>query len=208
MASVIIHLCVAKKLNNYLQMDEKLLSLGAIAPDISKQIGETKNKSHFLQPNSSEDNIPDCDAYVKKYRSELNKPFEMGYLIHLLTDKYWFRDYVYTFIDRYSKSSDINYTAMKSIIYNDYTRLNQVLMDDYMLDLDYFYNGFQYPKSKITEIPVNKLSILVDKMGIVIKNMESSKLIMMNEAEIIDFIEHTSNVIIDDLKKYGLIKEN
>lgn len=207
MASAIIHLCVAKKLNNYLQMDEKMLSLGAIAPDLSKQIGENKIKSHFLNEDSPEDDIPNCDAFVDKYRSELNKPFETGYLIHLLTDKYWFRDYVYNFINRYSADKDITYTAIKSVIYNDYTRLNQILIDDYYLDLDFFYNEFSYPKSKITEIPVDKLPILVEKMGLIIKNVKTSKLVMMNEAEIIDFIEHTSNIIIDDLKNYGLIKE-
>ena len=42
MASAIIHLCVAKEINKYLKMDENYLLLGSIAPDISKQIGETK----------------------------------------------------------------------------------------------------------------------------------------------------------------------
>ena len=75
-------------------MDENYLLLGSIAPDISKQIGETKEISHFLD-HSNEDDIPNIDRFLSKYRSELNNPFEMGYFIHLLTDKYWFRDYVY-----------------------------------------------------------------------------------------------------------------
>ena len=90
MASAIIHLCVAKEVNKYLKMDENELFLGAIAPDISKQIGETKEISHFLD-HTNEDDIPNIDRFLSKYKSELNKPFEMGYFIHLLTDKYWFR---------------------------------------------------------------------------------------------------------------------
>ena len=42
MASAVIHLCVAKEINKYLKMDEDYILLGSIAPDISKQIGETK----------------------------------------------------------------------------------------------------------------------------------------------------------------------
>ena len=41
MASAIIHLCIAKEINKYLKMNEKELLLGAIAPDISKEIGQT-----------------------------------------------------------------------------------------------------------------------------------------------------------------------
>ena len=48
MASAIIHISVAKKINEILHMNEKELFLGTIAPDISKQIGESKDKSHFL----------------------------------------------------------------------------------------------------------------------------------------------------------------
>ena len=44
MASAVIHLCVAKKIHNYLQNDERLFSLGSIAPDIAKIVGEDKNQ--------------------------------------------------------------------------------------------------------------------------------------------------------------------
>lgn len=204
MASAIIHLCVAKKVNAYLEMDEKLLSLGAIAPDLSKQIGETKEKSHFLN-SDKESGIPDCEAFVKKYRQELDKPFEMGYLIHLITDKYWFRDYINKYIDRYTQTTDVEYTAMKSIIYNDYTKLNQRLIDDYFLDLYFFCNEIKYPKSKINEIPMDKLPTIIEKMGLIIQNVNTKKTVMMDEQEIINFIEVVSNQIIIDLKEYGLI---
>lgn len=206
MASAIIHMCVAKKINNYLQMDERILTLGAIAPDISKLVGEDKIKSHFLDKGSRETGIPNCDKFVKKYNSELNNSFEMGYLIHLLTDKYWFRDYIPKFIKDYTSETNATYEALRQIIYNDYTSLNRDLIDDYMLDLYCFCNDFKYPKSKITEIPTDKLNILVEKMGIIISNSYHKKLIMMPENEIIDFIEHVGNQIIDDLKGYKLIK--
>ena len=118
MASAIIHLCIAKEVNKVLGMDEKLLFLGTIAPDLSKEIGQSKEISHFLD-HSNEDDIPNIDRFLNKYEEELRNPFEMGYFIHLLTDKYWFRDYVYKYIERYSIESgrkDLTYSALKQLI--------------------------------------------------------------------------------------------
>ena len=164
MASAIIHLCIAKEVNKYLKMNEYDLLLGSIAPDISKQIGETKEISHFLD-HSNEDDIPNIDRFLAKYRNDLHNPFTMGYFIHLLTDKYWFRDYVYQFIERYTRENvkkQLTYTAIRDLIYNDYTNLNTDLIDKYMLPLDIFSEEFREPTTAIREIPVDKLDILVD----------------------------------------------
>lgn len=48
MASAIIHLAVAKVLKPYFNItNENDYYLGSIAPDIAKQIGQKKDKSHF-----------------------------------------------------------------------------------------------------------------------------------------------------------------
>ena len=202
MASAVIHLCVAKEINKYLKMDENYLLLGSIAPDISKQIGETKEISHFLD-HSNEDDIPNIDRFLSKYRSELNNPFEMGYFIHLLTDKYWFRDYVYKFIERYTKDrvkKNVTYTALKDLIYNDYTNLNITLIDNHNLNLDLFYNEIELPKSKIIEIPVDKLNILIEKMGIIIEDSKEEKTFVFDNKDIEEFISNTVKYIIKDIQ--------
>ena len=202
MASAVIHLCVAKEINKYLKMDENYLLLGSIAPDISKQIGETKEISHFLD-HSNEDDIPNIDRFLSKYRSELNNPFEMGYFIHLLTDKYWFRDYVYKFIERYTQDrvkKNITYTALKDLIYNDYTNLNITLIDNHNLNLDLFYNEIELPKSKIIEIPVDKLNILIEKMGIIIEDSKEEKTFIFDNKDIEEFISNTVKYIIKDIQ--------
>ena len=202
MASAVIHLCVAKEINKYLKMDENYLLLGSIAPDISKQIGETKEISHFLD-HTNEDDIPNIDRFLSKYKSELNNPFEMGYFIHLLTDKYWFRDYVYKFIERYTQDQvkkKITYTAIKDLIYNDYTNLNITLIDKHNLGLDLFYNEIPLPKSKIMEIPVDKLDILIDKMGIIIEESKEEKTFIFDSTDIEEFIKNTVKYIIRDIQ--------
>jgi hypothetical protein len=202
MASAVIHLCVAKEINKYLKMDENYLLLGSIAPDISKQIGETKEISHFLD-HSNEDDIPNIDRFLSKYKSELNNPFEMGYFIHLLTDKYWFRDYVYKFIERYTRDKvkkNITYTALKDLIYNDYTNLNITLIDNHNLNLDIFYNEIELPESKIMEIPVNKLDILIEKMGLIIEDSKEEKTFVFDSNDIEEFIKNTVKYIIRDIQ--------
>ena len=87
MASAIIHIAVAKKLNEQLKMNEKELFLGTIAPDISKHIGQDRKVSHFLYENR----IPNLNLFLKKYNNSLNIPFIMGYYIHLFTDYLWFK---------------------------------------------------------------------------------------------------------------------
>ena len=202
MVSDIIHLCVAKEVNKYLGMDEYQILLGSIAPDISKQIGETKEISHFLD-HSNEDDIPNINHFLTKYEDDLTNPFTMGYLIHLLTDKYWFRDYVYRFIERYAtdrNKKELTYTAIKDVIYNDYTNINIDLIDRYMLPLEIFYIDFRKPTSKINEIPLDKLPILIEKMGLIIEESKEEKTFMFNTKEIIAFIEETAKYIIKDIQ--------
>ena len=202
MASAIIHLCIAKELNKHLHMNERLLFLGSIAPDISKHLGESKEISHFLNP-ANDDDIPQIDKFLEKYRYELNRPFEMGYFIHLLTDKYWFRDYIYQYVDRYTRENNkrkLTASALRNIIYNDYTNLNTVLIDKYELSLDIFSNPMELPNSKITEIPVEKLGLLLEKMSYIIEESHEEKNFIFDTTDIEKFIDDTVKYIIKDLQ--------
>lgn len=207
MASAVIHLCIAKEINKYLHFDENMILLGSIAPDIAKQIGQTKEISHFLD-HTTDDDIPNIDRFLAKYRTELSKPFEMGYFIHLLTDKYWFRDYIHKYIARYSNNNNfkekLTATALRKIIYNDYTNINITLIDNHTLPLDIFYNKLQMPESKITEIPVDKLDILIEKMGLIIENSKEEKSFVFDIADIEIFIENTVKYIIKDIQMLGI----
>ncbi len=65
MASAIIHLAIAKELEHKLNIvNKKDYYLGAIAPDISKQIGESREESHFIR--NTIDEIPNVKLYTVK----------------------------------------------------------------------------------------------------------------------------------------------
>lgn len=202
MASAIMHICVAKKVNEYLNMDEKMLYLGTIAPDISKQIGESKNKSHFLK----DEDIPDVNMFYNKYKDYLNNPFEMGYYIHLLTDYYWFKEFIPKRIKNIKLKMNNQELKLKpgdigKIIYSDYTNLNINLIDHYDLTLKLFYEELEYPRTRINEIPINKLKVIVDQMGLIVKNSTGNKTIMMEPEDIYAFLDETSEIIIETIKE-------
>lgn len=208
MASAIIHICVAKEMNKKLNVDEKKLFLGSIAPDISKQIGETKEKSHFLT--TSKEDVPNIIEFLEKYKKQLTDPFLLGYFIHLYTDKLWFDEFIRQRV--YENSIKlIDGTIISSseeeitkFIYNDYTNINISLIDYYHLDLSLFYEELELPKVKMEEIPIQKLPILIEKMGIIIENSKEEKSYIFDISLIVDFIEYATEKILRKIAEYNI----
>ena len=203
MASAIIHIAVAKKLNEQLKMNEKELFLGTIAPDISKHIGQDRKVSHFLDENR----IPNLNLFLKKYNNSLNIPFIMGYYIHLFTDYLWFKYFFNEITNLNTSITLLNGDTLKcskeeinKLIYNDYTNLNILLIEEYNLDLSLFYEEIEIPKVKFTEIPLDKLQIIVDQMGVIIENSKKSFTYSFNLDNVKQFINTCTDLISNDIK--------
>lgn len=215
MASTIIHICVAKRVNEKLQMNEQDLFLGAMCPDLSKELKLSKRKSHFFNRNN--DNICNVNKFLEKYEKYINKPFEMGYYIHLLTDNYWNKN----FIPNFKNDDDVtllngisipvNDKDLIKLLYMDYTNTNISLIKKYDLNLDFFNGKIKIPKTKIKEIPVDKLDILIKKVIHIIDNSKTDKTVLFDIKQIKVFIDQASELIVQDIKnndkKGKLIKE-
>ena len=65
MASSVIHMAVASEINKTLKRNIDKLLVGSIAPDLSKHIGESKIKSHFLDEQDNFE-IPHIDKFLDK----------------------------------------------------------------------------------------------------------------------------------------------
>ena len=207
MASSVIHLAVAKELEKYLNVKNSYdYYLGAIAPDLSKQIGRTKKLSHFLF--DTKEDVPNMDKFTEKYKYFYKNDFELGYYTHLYTDRIWFNEFINSLTYRSSvklldgtiiKATEQEITSM---IYQDYTNINIQLIDAYNLDLSLFYEEFSKPHSCLDEIPLNKLNILIDKMGIIIENSKQEKNYIFDLTGVNEFIEKSVQVILTELKNY------
>ena len=195
-------------MNDKLHVDEKMLLLGSIAPDLSKQVGESKEKSHFLP--SPKDPSPDILSFLEKYKNDLHHPFLLGYFIHLYTDKLWIeevlKERLFQNSVRLLDGTIISFQSeeLNNLIYNDYSNLNVDLIDYFNLDLSLFYEKFPLPKIEMSEIPVSKLPILIEKMGVIIENSERKKTYVFDAPMIIHFIESAAEKILKAIEEYQI----
>ena len=207
MASAILHLAIAKQLKDKLNIDNiSDYYLGSIAPDMSKQIGENRTKSHFLV--KTEKDIPNIDLFVKRYPAFKYNSFELGYFIHLYSDKLWQEN----IINKIKNENciklldgtiiNLNDEEILNLIYSDYTTLNKQVIEEYDLDLSLFYEEFKKPDTILNEVPVDKLDILINKMGIIIENSKENKPYTFDIYIIKNYIEDTVEEILKEIEKY------
>ena len=210
MASSVIHMAVANEINKVIKKDTHKLLIGSIAPDISKHLGETKVKSHFLD--SEDTDIPNVDNFLNKYKDKLDDDFVIGYYIHLYTDYLWFK---YFISEIYNEENNMitkldgsivkcNGNMLSIYIYNDYTNMNMKLLDEYNMDLSIFYEEIPYLENIIDEIPMNEIKTIVDKTSIIIKNSKEHKDFVFNIENIKKFIERSTELILVQLKELNI----
>lgn len=202
MASFLIHIVIADRVNKYLKMNDKQLFLGTVAPDLAKEIGMKKKDSHFITQDNSD--TPNIYLFHKKYGETLDNPYNMGYFIHLLVDKKWYTEFTPNYYwDQYenqikTKNGIITVSDEKEteLVYNDYSALNHYLLDHYNPDLEIVYDQFELPKTNITEIDSSKISLLIDKMGMLLRDASSTELKLFDASKVDEFINESADEII------------
>lgn len=206
MASSLIHLAVAKKVNEVIRRDEKKILFGSVSPDISQCLGQTKLCSHFLDGNGS-DNIPNMDRFLKKYKKNLNDDFVLWYYIHLYTDYFWFKFFLTEIVDNNDmitkldgEKVKLNGLMLDLYVYNDYTNLNIQLIEKYNLDLEFLYrNNINYDDILIEEIPKEKMEKLSESIVRIVKNTKIHKTFIFNIYNIEQFINTSSKLITEEI---------
>ena len=204
MASSVIHMVVASEINKKLNMDNKQILLGSIAPDIAKLIGETKDKSHFIK---NEEDIPVLENFITKYGYYINDPFVMGYYIHLYTDYLWFKyfmsevDFDKSFKNLNGEFIKCDEESFKRFVYDDYTNLNIDLIGKYDLDLSVFYEGLPNIKMIIKEIPMNDLKPIINKTSQIIIGSKKKKSVVFDLTNVERFIESSIPIILSEIEK-------
>ena len=78
--------------------------------------------------------------------------------------------------------------------------MNILLIEEYNLDLSLFYEEIEIPNIKFDEIPLDKLNIIVDKMGIIIENSRKGYTYSFNIDNVKQFIELCKEIIGSDIR--------
>ncbi|MCI9110441.1 MAG: hypothetical protein HFH47_01350 [Bacilli bacterium] len=84
-----IHIALAHKLNKHLKLNDDFI-LGNIMPDVlDGYVIKPSNKTEKKQSHYYSNKKINPENFVKENKNELHNPIILGYLIHLLTDKFY-----------------------------------------------------------------------------------------------------------------------
>ena len=201
MASALIHIAVAKKINEVLKFkDETKLFVGTVAPDLGKLHGDTKEAGHFETDNTY---LPNLNKYLSKYK--IDKPFEMGYYIHLYTDLIWFTE----FMPNYYKNEiyylndgtfmDCSFDLKMKKVYSDYSIFNGLVIDKYNLNLDIFYKDINF-ESELDEVDLTKIDLLLKQVrGFIEESDRNKKPEVFSLEAILEFIDTTAERVVKEV---------
>lgn len=87
-----IHLAIAKKVSDKLNVDLDSLMLGSVLPDICKE--RNHQISHFQHGEKDLEGLANPDKFINKYKDKLDNPVILGYLLHILTDRFY-NEYIF-----------------------------------------------------------------------------------------------------------------
>ncbi|MBE6588428.1 MAG: hypothetical protein E7647_08480 [Ruminococcaceae bacterium] len=141
MPSYTIHLAAAKRYLEYNAEDDPAAFLrGVLAPDLQK-----KPESHYGPQSSS----PGLEVYKKEVG--LDDSYKRGYYFHLLTDYYFYNE----FLTEFSKE-----------IYNDYDKLNRAIIERYGIEVpEYVRDTVAFKDGEPKLLSKNRVFSFIDRIG-------------------------------------------
>ena len=125
MPSIAAHMVCAKLVSEKLDINDSEFIKGNLLPDII-DIKDSHSKilgKHYY--------IPNIDYFVKTL--DLNDNLYLGYLTHLLLDKYFLEDYIYNEV----KGEEI---FLNRTMYKEYDIINYRLLNKFAIDVNYLNN--------------------------------------------------------------------
>ena len=180
MPSIASHMAVASLVNKELNINKIEFFKGNLLPDIiDKEDSHKRIKGTYYC-------IPDIDYFIKYL--DLSNPLYLGYLSHLLLDKYYLEEY----IPYYDK--DKNVFATKKI-YSDYNIMNESILNRYNLDKTQLKSILTNYDVKLNEIRYQVNLSLLDE------SHDINKLKIINFQSFCTFLDDSSKRIIKKVKE-------
>lgn len=166
-----IHLCVGKRVADILNIKKSMnFYVGVVSADSWRNSTSTKIGTHFL---SSVDSLDyNYDLFYRKYLKYMDNEFVIGYLIHLITDKYWYSNNFIT--SNILEDQYIDFKRACSILIHNYDIPRLELPSDLfnpILELDgsgiistiNYLNGVNYVSGSTDKFNINELVYYIEK---------------------------------------------
>lgn len=175
-----IHLCVGKRVADKLNISKSMIYyVGVVSADSWRRSSSTKMGTHFLDSMDSVDYH--YEEFFNKYCDYLDNEFVMGYLIHLITDKFWY-------------SNELVASNIYEDDYYDLKKLCSCLVKHYNIPKLELPEGIDNP---IEELDSSGIIHTIDYLNDV--NYVSGESSKFDFAEVINCIELTSDFIVGEI---------
>lgn len=179
MPSIAAHMVCAKLVADELKINDIEFIKGNLLPDIiniKNSHNKIKGKYYY---------IPDIDYFTNTLN--LNETLWLGYLSHLLLDKYFLENYIYDIVNGEE-------VFLSRIMYKEYDIINYGLLEMFNINVDYLNNIL-----KDFSVPIDD-----EKYNINIKSLNntdtSNNLTYLNIGSFSKFLIKTSKLIAKYLK--------
>ena len=121
MPSVSAHMVVAYEVGKKLNLTSDDYLRGNLLPDIlDKKVSHYRIKGNIYK-------IPNIKYFLENF--DMNNDLNIGYLVHLLLDKY----YVGNYLEKYYFNEDV---FINNMIYDDYDYINNKLINEFNLNIE------------------------------------------------------------------------
>lgn len=181
MPGIVAHMSVAKMVGEKLGITDLDFYRGNLLPDILK--GDKMDTHYKVQGKVF--HIPDCDYYRNHF--DLSNSLFLGYYTHLLLDYYFMDD----FIPGITTNRDIFHDK---IIYEDYDKSNQTLIQYFGLDVKELLSILVFDGE---EIDSKRLKTNLECLQ---KSKEGETQVIPID-EFILFLEESASLIVQEIKK-------
>jgi len=227
MPSSIIHRCVSIRVleKGNLYVDSKDIfeyEIGSIAPDSWRNTirfkdsllpkKEKRKYSHFSNDGEFLEQYID---FFNKYKNELDKPFMIGYFVHLLTDNHWRDTMFYRCFDADGSIILLDGSTLngekgvrKELLHNESKKMAYLLAKYFNLnDLRVLTKDELNLLPKMSEIEFDGLNDTINYTNIESNNDPGNELLVYKLEDFILGIEECSDYILKKLYEFGVIKK-
>ena len=180
MPSIAAHMVCAKLVGEELKITSPEFIQGNILPDIiESEDSHRKIKGKYYY-------IPNIDYFTKKL--DLTNDLEIGYLTHLLLDKYYLENYIYDIVNGLD-------AFISGIIYKDYDIISYKLVKRFNLDINYLNKVLSKFSIQINEKKLENNLRCLNNCDV------NAKEYYLDIDDFSKFLIETSKLIVENLKR-------